>query len=89
MDGCGKEEQEILNMRSRLTELRSRHSVIDQDTDRLVKKSQRSSASSMTQVKFVVEHPDVAKYRVELTNLIGENRQLVQQVRRMGQIEVL
>lgn len=89
MNGCSKEEAEVLQMRSRITELQSRHSVIEQDTDRLVKKSLRSSMTSVTHVEVLVEHPDVQKYRVELTGLIGENRRLVEQVKRMGRVVAL
>lgn len=88
-NGFGKEEELLLQMRSRLTELQSRHSVIDQDTDRLVKKSQRNSLSSKNHVQIVVEHPEVQKYRMELTSLISENRSLVTQVKRMETTLVL
>lgn len=86
-NGFGKEEELILQMRSRITELQSRHSVIEQDTERLVKKSQRSSMTSRSQVQVLVEHPDVQKFRMELTSLIAENRTLVSQVKRMERLE--
>lgn len=83
--GYSKVEEEILQMKSRLSELKSRHSVIDQDSERLMRKSQ-VAFTTKTQIQVTVEHPEVEKYRRELMSLINENRVLVGQVKTIGRI---
>lgn len=82
--GFGRAEEEILQMKSRISELESRHSVVDIDRERLIKKSQTVSTGGRTQVQVMVEHPEVEVHRRELLNLIAENRRLVDQIKRFG-----
>lgn len=78
--GYGKVEEECLQLKSRITELESRHSCIDQDTERLFKKSQ--IAPTITQLHVQCEDPQLDMLRRELKGLISENCALVQQVRK-------
>lgn len=67
-------------MKSRISELESRHDIIDKDTQRLLRKSQ--STQQRISVAAVVEDPQVEVLRRELRELINENRRLVDTVRR-------
>ena len=67
-------------MKSRISELESRHDIIDKDTQRLMRKSQ--STQQRISVAAVVEDPQVEVLRRELRELINENRRLVDTVRR-------
>lgn len=81
--GFGRVEEEFLQLKSRISELESRHSVVDQDRDRLFKKSQVStSITNRTHVQIMVEDPQVEILRRELKALISENRGLVDTIRR-------
>jgi hypothetical protein len=73
--GFGRLEEEYLNLKSRISELESRHNVIDQDTQRLLRKSQ--TTQQRVSVAAVVEDPQVEVLRRELKELINENRRLV------------
>lgn len=85
--GFGRAEEEVLQLKSRISELESRHSVVDQDRDRLFKKSQTTvSTGGRTQVQVIVEHPDVEHHRRELMGLIAENRRLVETIKRFGNV---
>ena len=77
--GYGKAEEECLQLKTRITELESRHSCVEQDTERLFKKSQASI--SITRMQVQVEDPQVEILRRELKGLISENCALVQEVR--------
>jgi len=79
--GFGRVEEEYLQLKSRISELESRHSVVDQDRDRLFKKSQTTSLTQRALVQVTVEDPQVEVLRRELKTLILENRQLVSQIR--------
>lgn len=78
--GFGRVEEEYLNLKSRISELESRHDIIDKDTQRLLRKSQ--STQQRISVAAVVEDPQVEVLRRELRELINENRRLVDTVRR-------
>jgi hypothetical protein len=78
--GVGRTEEEFLALKSRISELESRHSCIDQDTVRLQRKSQ-SSLTTITHTTCNVEDPQVELLRRELKALITENRTLVEQVK--------
>lgn len=67
-------------MKSRISELESRHDIVDKDTQRLLRKSQ--STQQRISVSAVVEDPQVEVLRRELKELIAENRRLVDTVRR-------
>ena len=73
-------EEEFISLKSRISELESRHSIIEQDRTRLFHKSQSFSAT--TCVNVVVEDPQVEMLRRELKGLICENKTLVEGVRR-------
>lgn len=77
--GFGRVEEEFLNLKSRISELENRLSVVDQDRDRLFKKSQTFSSKST--VTIITEDPQVEGLRRELRQLISENRTLVTQIR--------
>lgn len=78
--GFGRVEEEYLNLKSRISELESRHSVVDQDRDRLFRKSQTHIKHA--NVTVVVEDPQVEVLRRELKALIMENRGMVESIRR-------
>lgn len=80
MSGFGRVEEEYLGLKSRISELENRLSVVEQDRDRLYRKSQ--TFSSRTQVSVTVEDPQVEILRRELKGLIVENRSLVETIRR-------
>lgn len=79
--GFGRVEEEYLNLKSRISELESRHNIVDQDTQRLMRKT-HSSSSQRVSVAQVQEDPQVEVLRRELKDLIAENRRLVDQIRR-------
>lgn len=78
-NGMGRMEEEYLNIRSRISELESRHSIVDQDTARLSMKSK--SFNSKVCVAVVVEDPQVELLRRELKGLIAQNRSLVESLK--------
>jgi hypothetical protein len=78
--GFGRVEEEYLNLRSRISELESRQTIIDKDRERLFTRSQ--SFSAKTSVVVTVEDPQVEVLRRELKQLIVENRTLVETIRR-------
>lgn len=80
VSGFGRVEEEFLNLKSRISELESRHSVVDQDRDRLFRKSQ--TMVKHTNITVVVEDPQVELLRRELKALIMENRGMVETIRR-------
>lgn len=77
--GYGRVEEEWLNLRSRVSELESRHNIMDQDQQRLSMKARTHSAT--TTVTVVTEDPQVEVLRRELKQLLNENRSLVQTIR--------
>lgn len=81
MVGFGRVEEEYLALKSRVSELESRHSVIDQDRSRLYAKSQTHTTHSRTSVNVLVEDPQVEVLRRELQALVAENRGLVHSIR--------
>lgn len=78
--GFGRVEEEYLQLKSRLTELESRTSCVQQDCFRLNQKA--SSCHPITRVSVQVEDPQLEMLRRELKGLISENCALVQEVKR-------
>lgn len=80
LNGFGRAEEEFLSMKSRVTELEARINLVEQDRERLYRKSM--SIGSVSTAVITVEDPQVEVLRRELKALLMENRTLVESIRR-------